>query len=315
MKLNKDGLWVWPASLVAGFSLAYSTACHWFGFLLASKINRLVMLLAFGAIFSILSWLLVKRGSGYFSEKFNRRRFFLYLGAALVIAGAATFFIIPQQALPVRSLTTGIQILWTALKLADFVSLVGLLLFSGAILITIVSHWAGICRFFHRTAAASPTLGVVLVFCLFANLYISATDKAGTLHQLKPLPSNNLISLVWSKTYMTKARGYTLLFEQYQGWTLIAPAALLKKMKIDDTNALMRWGRLGTVVTADYLTNLSLQEMNDLLVLKNVKVQNGSGLQYIAVLEGDANRKICLRTYVKKVFFVPVALSPICESK
>jgi hypothetical protein len=323
MKLNKAGLWVWPASLGAGFSLAYSTACHWFGFLSASKTNRVEMLAGFGVIFSVLCWLFLKRGPGIFSAKISWRQFYAYLGAALVVAGAAAVFVLPlaqnplilQQAQAGGTLTTITRFLWMGLKLTDFVSLAGLLLIVEITLSVIVSHWGSILHFIRREASVSPAMGIVLVFCLLANLYFSTTDKQGTLRHLKPLPSNSLLSLVWTKGYMKKARGYTLLFENYPGWTLVAPGSLLQKMGINDTDGLKRWGRLGSVVTVDYPTDLSKQEMQALSVLKRVTVENGSGLHYIAILQGDTNRNICLRTYKNDVFMVPVSLSPVCEGR
>jgi hypothetical protein len=323
MKLNKAGFWVWPASLCAGFSLAYSIACHWFGFLSASKINRLEMLLGFGVIFSNLSWKLIKRGSGPFFEKISRRRFYLYLGAAVVIGGAAALFVLPlsqnslitQQAQQGGALTPTVRFLWIGLKLADFASLTGLLVVSAAIFTTVVNRWGAITRFLQKMVFVSPVLVIVLIACLATNLYISASDKEGTLHQLKPLPSNSLLSLVWTKAYMKKARGYTILFENYPGWTLVAPIDLLEKMGINKTDKLQRWGRLGSVVNADYPTDLSIRDVQGLLALKNVHVDNGAGLQYVAILEGDSNRNICLRTYKNNVFIVPVSLSPVCVSK
>jgi len=320
MKLNKAGFWVWPVSLGAGFSLAYSTACHWFGFLSASKINRLEMLLAFGVIFTILSWQLLKRGYGILFGKLSRKKFYWYLGVALVIAGTAALFglpplqnsLIPQQG---GNLTTIMRFMAAGLRVADFISLAGLLLPGEALLTTIVNNWGPITGFIHKAATVSPALGIVLVFCVLANLYVSVKDKEGSLRQLKPLPSNSLLSLVWTKAYMEKARGYTLFFEHYPGWTLVAPAGLLDKMGINAADKLVRWGRLVSVVNADYPTGLSRQEMQDLLALRNVNIENGSGLQYIAILEEDSDRNICLRTYKNNVLIVPVSLSPICESK
>jgi hypothetical protein len=319
MKLNKAGFWVWPASLGAGFCLAYSVACHWFGFLLAAKRNRLEMLLAFGAIFCILSWQLVKRGSGFFSEKKSGRKFYFILGTAVLIAGAAAVFVLPLSQIsliPQSPQTTIMRWMWIGLRLADFVSLVCVLLLVEVILSLNENQRGSILRLIYGKTTVSPALGIVLIFCLSANLYISVKDKTGVLHHMKPLSSNSLLSVVWNQPlYMAKARGYTILFEHYQGWTLVAPARLLEKMAINQSEELQRWGRLGKVVTADYPTVLSEQEMQALLALKKVNVNNESGLRYTAILVGDSSHKVCLRTYTNRIFFVPVSLSPICESK
>jgi hypothetical protein len=206
--------------------------------------------------------------------------------------------------------------MWISLRLADFVSLVCVLLLVEVILSLNENQRGSILRLIHGKTTVSPALGIVLIFCLSANLYISVKDKTGVLHHMKPLSSNSLLSVVWNQPlYMAKARGYTILFEHYQGWTLVAPARLLEKMAINQSEELQRWGRLGKVVTADYPTVLSEQEMQALLALKKVNVNNESGLRYTAILVGDSSHKVCLRTYTNRIFFVPVSLSPICESK
>jgi hypothetical protein len=200
--------------------------------------------------------------------------------------------------------------------MSDFVSLAGLLLFGEVILSAIVSHWRLIIRVIPRLSAVIFPFGMALVICLIANLVFSATDNVGAFNQLKPLSSNGLIALdEGSKTFLFNIRVYTVFFEHYPGWTLVTPAELLSQLRLNASGKLQRWGRIGSIVTADYPAALSDQEMRTLLALKNVTVENGAGLHYIAILEDDASRKICFRTYDKDVFVVPVSLSPICGNK
>jgi hypothetical protein len=319
MKLNKARIWVWTASLGAGFCLTYSVACHWFGFLSAAKSDRLELLVAFGAIFCLLSWQLLKRAAGFFSEKMTGKKFYLFLGAALLIAAVAAVFVLPLSQIsliPQPPQTRILRWMWIGLRLADFVSLACVLLLVEVILSLNENQRASIASFIHRKTTVSPVLGIALIFCLSANLYISVINKTGMLHHPQPLSSNSLLSLAWNQPYVgTKVRAYALLFEHYQGWTLVAPAHLLDVMGIDQSDELKRWGRIGNVITADYPTVLSTQDMQALLNLKKVNVNNESGLRYTAILVGDSSRKVCLRTYTNRIFFVPVSLSPICENR
>jgi len=207
-------------------------------------------------------------------------------------------------------------ILWIGLKLSDFLNLTGLLLIGEITVSILASRWKLILPIIPRWLAVFFPLGMLLLVGIAANLAISAKGKLGTLNNLAPLPANGLIALdEGSNTFYENIRVYTILFENYQGWTLITPADLLKKLDIGADGKLKRWGRLAAVENFDYPTDLSMQEMQNLLALKNVNVENGTGLEYIAILEGDSNQKICLRTYVNNVFIVPVSLSPVCESK
>jgi hypothetical protein len=324
MILNKAGLRTLAASLVGGFCLAYSTACHWFGFLSASKFNRLEMLFVFGVISFFLSWQVLKIGRGIFLKSISWARFYLFLGAALVIAGAVALVflsstqdrLIDSQIKMGGSLTTILRLLWVGLKLSDFVSMAGLLLIGEIIFSNLVSGWRLILPIITRGLAVFFPFGLLLFVGVCTNLVISATGNLGTLNKLSPLSGNGLIALdEGSTTYLENIRVYTILFEHYQGWVLIAPADLLNMLNLDADGKLKTWGRISSIVAVDYPAALSGQEMNDLLALKNENVENGTGLHYIAILEGDANRKICLRTYKENVFVVPVSLSPICESR
>jgi hypothetical protein len=202
------------------------------------------------------------------------------------------------------------------LKLSDFVNLAGLLLISEAAFSILASCWRSILPIIPRWLAVFFPLGMLLFVGILANVVISATGNLGTLNRLTPLPSNGLIALdEGSYTFLENIRVYTVLFEHYQGWTVVAPADLLNKLDIDSGGKLKTWGRIKSIVNVDYPAALSDQEMNNLLTLKNVNVENGLGLHYTAILESDSSQKICFRTYKDTVFIVPVSLSPVCESK
>jgi hypothetical protein len=324
MKLNKGGFWVWPASLGAGFSLAYTTTCHWFGFLSVSKIHRLELLVVFGAIFVFLNWQLLKHGTGKFLENISLRRVYLFLAAAVVIAGVITLVGLPLsqnslisgQTQTDGTLTPTTRLLWMGLKLADFTSLVSLV-FIGEVLLSLLSGcWKSLLPVIQHGLAVFFPVGLLLGVGVVANVAISVTGQLGTLNKLTPLSANGLIALdEGSNTFMENIRVYTILFEHYQDWTLVTPADLLQKLEINAGGRLKRWGRIKSIMTVDYPAALSDQEKNDMLALKHVNVENGLGLHYIAVLEDDSTRKICFRTYQKIIFIVPVSLSPICESR
>jgi hypothetical protein len=324
MNLNKAGLRIMFASLVGGFCLAYSVACHWFGFLSESKINRLEMLVIFGAIFIVLCWLLVKYGAEIVFDRISRARFYLLLGVAVVVAGAVAQVVLPSTQnrlisaqIPVgASLTSTTRLLWMALKLSDFASVAGLLFIGEVAFSILASRWKYILPIIPRWSAVFFPLGLLLFVGVISNLVISATGKLGALNNLAPLSANGLIALdEGSNTFLENIRVYTILFEHYQGWTLITPADLLKKLDFEAGGKLKSWGRIKSIVTVDYPAALTNQEMNDLLALKNVNVENGTGLHYVAILEDDASRKICFRTFQETVFIVPLSLSPVCESK
>jgi hypothetical protein len=313
-------LFLWLASLGAGLCLAYTAMCHWFGFLSASKNTRLEMFLVFGAIFIFLSWRFLKWGFGFLFENLSLRRFYIFLAAAVVIAGGVVLFVLPafvnalisSQAQPAGTLTTTLKLLSTALTLSDFVSLAGLLFFAALFLSTVVSRWKLVSRAGPRLLAVFFPLGILLLVCVAANVVLGTMDKGGTYPPLAPVSSNSLLSLDAS---LPNIRVYTVFFENYAGWTLVAPANLVSKLKINASGELKTYGRIGSIINADYPADLTDQEMQDLLALKNIDVDNGSGLHYIAILKGDPNRKICLRKYGNDVFVVPVSLSPICGSK
>jgi len=324
MKLSKAELWILPASLATGSCLAYSTICHWFGFLSNSKINRLEMLLVFGVIFLFLSWQLLKRGSIIRFVKISRRKIYLFIGAAVVVAAAVALFVLPpsqnslisSQTKPDGLISSPLRLLWIGLRLSDFASLAVLLFLGEVILSTMVNAWGLILPVLPRLSPVLFPLVLILLASVVANVVISATDSVGMLHQLTPLSSNGMIALdEGSNTFLKNIRVYTILFENFEGWTLITPRALSDKLEINSASKLRRWGRVGSVVTYDYPTDLSSQAEKDLLALKNVTVENGEGVQYIAILVNDPNRKICFRTYEDIVFIVPVSLSPICEHK
>jgi len=204
------------------------------------------------------------------------------------------------------------RLLSTGLKLSDFASLAGLFFFGGMILSTAVSRWGLISRVFPRLLAVFFPLGAVLLLGLLANLVIPAPDQAGMSSRLKPLSSNGLLAL---DAALRNIRVDTIFFENYPGWTLVAPADLMDKLKINISGELITYGRVGSIVTMNYPADLSEQEMKELRPLKNVDVDNGSDLHYIAILANDPDKKICLRKYENEVFIVPVSLSPICENK
>jgi hypothetical protein len=324
MNLNKAGFRVLSTSLVGGFCLAYSAACHWFGFLSASKINRLELLFIFGAIFIVFSWQFLKYGSGIFLKEVSRPRFYLFLGASLVIAGVITLVVLPSSQNRLISslisgnatLTASTRVLWIGLKLSDFICLAGLLLIVEIALSILAGRWKWLLPIISRWLAVFFPLGLLMFAGVVANLTISATGKLGTLNKLTLLPENGLIALdEGSNTYSENIRVYTILFKNYQGWTLVTPVDLVDKLDIDAGGRLKSWGRIGSIVTVNYPTELSDQEMKDLLALKNVNEENGSGLHYVAILEDDSARKICFRTHKETVFIVPVSLSPVCESR
>jgi hypothetical protein len=320
MKRYKSVFVIWTANLGAALCLAYSTMCHWFGFSSESKNNRLELLLIFGAIFFFLSWWVLKSWSAALFANISRQRLYLFLGAAAVIAGAFGLLVLPpsQNALfsghaqPGETLTTTMRLLSIGLKLSDFASLAGLFFFGEMILSKAVSCWGLITGVFPRLLAVFFPLGAVLLIGLLANLIIPAPDQAGMSSRLKPLSSNDLLAV---DAALRNIRVDTIFFENYAGWTLVAPADLLDKLKINISGELISYGRIGSIVTMDYPADLSDQEMKELRALKNVDVDNGSDLHYIAILENDANKKICLRTHKNEVFIVPISFSPICENR
>ena len=320
MKPNKSAFVIWTVSLGAGLCLAYSTACHWFGFLSGSKNIRLELLLILGAIFFFLSWSVLKSWSGSLITNISKQRLYLFLGAGAVIAGVLGLWVLSPfqnslfsgQAQPGEPLPTTVRLLSTGLKLSDFASLAVLFFFVAMILSTAVSRWGLISRVFPRLLAVFFPLGAVLLIGLLANLVIPAPDQAGMSSRLKPLSSNGLLAL---DAALRNIRVDTIFFENYPGWTLVAPADLMDKLKINISGELITYGRVGSIVTMNYPADLSEQEMKELRPLKNVDVDNGSDLHYIAILANDPDKKICLRKYENEVFIVPVSLSPICENK
>ena len=282
------------------------------------------MLVIFGAIFIVLCWLLVKYGAEIVFERISRARFYFLLGVAVVVAGAVGLLVLPapQKRLVAAQipagagLTSTTHLLWMALKLSDFVSVAGLFLIGEGMLSILASRWKLILPVIPRGLAVFVPLGLLSLVGVLANLVISATGQLGALNKLSPLPANGLIALdEGSNTFSENIRVYAVFFENYQGWTLVTPAALLDKLDVDAGGRLKSWGRIKTIVTFDYPAALSAQEMKNLLAYKNVNVENGEGLHYIAILENDASRKVCFRTYQGSVIVVPLSLSPVCESK
>jgi hypothetical protein len=324
MNLNKAGFLTFCTSLVGGFCLAYSVICHWFGFLAESKINRLEMLVVFGAIFIFLSWQLVNYAFGIFPGRISRARFYLFLGVAVAVAGAVGLVVLPSTQNPLISAqipasagpTSTMRLLWMALKLSDFASVAGLFLIGEVTLSILASRLMVILPVIPRGLAVFFPLGLLLLVGVLSNLVISATGQLGALNKLSPLPANGLIALdEGSNTFSENIRVYAVFLENFQGWTLVTPADLLDKLDVDAGGRLKSWGRIKTIVTVDYPAALSDQEMNNLLDYKNVNVDNGTGLHYVAILKDDPSHEICFRTYKATVFVVPVSLSPVCVSK
>jgi hypothetical protein len=324
MKLNKAAFLILCTSLLGGFCLAYSVICHWFGFLAESKINRLEMLVVFGAVFIFLSWQLVKYAFGILPGRISRARLYWLIGAAVAAAGAVGLLVLPAtqnrliaaQMPAGAALTSALRLLWVALKLSDFASLAGLFLIGEVTFSILAGRWKLILPVMRGGLAVFFPVGLLLLVGVLSNLAISATSQLGALNKLSPLPANDLIALdEGSNTFSENIRVYAVFFENYPGWTLVTPAALLDKLDVDAGGRLKSWGRIKTIFTFDYPAALSDREMKNLLAYKNVNVENGSGLHYIAILEKDASRKVCFRTYQGSVFVVPVSLSPVCESK
>jgi hypothetical protein len=263
-------------------------------------------------------------GSKYLFDNVSRHSFFILLGSAGLVAGIAALFLLPpaqnqvisSQIQPDQTLPPTLRLLWFGFRLSDFASLAGLLVYVEGVAWTIVRQWSLFRRTFLRLLAVFFPLGIVLIGGVIANLAVSAASPVSSFNQLPRLSSKSLIALdQGSNTFLRNIRVYTILFENYPGWVMVAPAKLVGHLGLNSMGKLTRWGRIGSLVTADYSPVLTAGEMNDLLALKNVVVDNGEGLHYIVVLENDPNRKICLRTYKKTVFVVPVSFSPICESK
>jgi len=324
MKLKEYGFIHKAISLAAGVCLAYSLACHWLGFLSESKINRVSMLLIFGVFFSFLVFQIVKWGTGFLLENLPSTIFYSCLAAALIIAGVLWWILNPSfenplissQAEQAGAQTLTARLWLIGLELSDFVNLTVILFLGELAISSTVRNWQTVVRIIPKLFPLFSPLVLILWLSVILNLGLLITTNQGLTNKLTKLPSNSLIGLdEGSRTFRQNIRVYTVFFTYYPGWTLYVSQDLSGKLRLNYDNLLTRWGRIAAIESVSYPYQISEQEVHDLASYKQVNVENGTGLRYIAILEEEPSHKICLRRNGNFIYIIPISLSPVCESR